>query len=77
MATSLKKAKVDKKSFWNLIYLSNSKNSYIKTNKEDDFSIAASDILKSHNINFINLKNKILLNLGCGQRSQIIGIKIF
>jgi ubiquinone/menaquinone biosynthesis C-methylase UbiE len=76
MATSWKKAQVNEKSFWRSIYLSDNKNFYPKTNKKEDFLISTSGVLKNHNIDFVNLKNKILVDLGCGPYGEIMGIKI-
>jgi ubiquinone/menaquinone biosynthesis C-methylase UbiE len=76
MAISWKKAQANEKSFWRSIYLSDNKNFYTKTNKKEDFLISTSGVLKNHNINFINLENKILVDLGCGAYGEIMGIKI-
>ena len=76
MAISWKKAQVNEKSFWRSIYLSKKKNFYAKTVKKEDFLNSTLGVLKKHNINFFNLKNKILVDLGCGPYGEIMGIKI-
>jgi SAM-dependent methyltransferase len=76
MAINWKKAQVNEKSFWKSIYLSNNNNFYPKTNKEEDFLLSTSGVLKKHNINFNDLENKTLVDLGCGPYGEIAGIKI-
>lgn len=76
MAISWKKAQINEKSFWTSVYIKKEKNFYSKVNEDKEFLLSTDGVLKNHEINFFDLKDKILVDLGCGPYGEIPGIKI-
>jgi ubiquinone/menaquinone biosynthesis C-methylase UbiE len=76
MAINWKKAQINEKRFWTSVYLKNDKNFYSKVKDDKDFLLSTTGVLKNHEINFSDLKDKILVDLGCGPYGEIPGIRI-